>query len=235
MSTHSAKKSVHYNPAGRFSVNSVYEKVRMRLTRIRRTLDRKMDREGKLWTNAEVDVLMEGVLVHGWHYESCRVDVPCFASKLRKSLHSVFTKLWKLATNYVEPTRADLTVGHCDLYHPETGRSERTGHPWTTADLAIVVFAHNPQGLKHQANAPARLAKLLGRSELDVQQKLTKLAELAASKDHGLKPLLNMVSPQQTITDAEKAEQLCRLLANKIHELADFIATLKNGAGEKGE
>jgi hypothetical protein len=130
-------------------------------------------KEGKPWTNADIDELLEGVFVYRLPYDAAP-GRSCYAAWLRRSYESIKCKLYKLSVRHPQSGG--------DEYTP-TSRKDRSSHVglvnMTFEDRCIIGLAVSAEGRKNKAHEPAYLAKLLQRPEGEVRGYLDNLRTTA--------------------------------------------------------
>jgi hypothetical protein len=156
-----------YKP-GRYDADSVY----CRTVRHRHNKEQKIHSTGPVhegthapayrrkWDNDLIDILFEEFLA-GKHYTSARDDLK---TKTGRSPEGVMTKIRKVSIRYKSRTE------HHE-YKPQD-RRDRTLKPMTDRDLYIVKLATGLKGRKHGAHHISWIARLLGRSEKQLQKYL---------------------------------------------------------------
>lgn len=120
--------------------------------------------DGTEWTNEDVDLLLDGFLIHKWRFDAPQGQ-DCFARNLRRSRDAVRRQLSKLAIRYMDKGSvadyqpvARIAPKSLDLERERISEQERT----------ILQLACSPDGRENEAHHPTWLSKILARPEEDV-------------------------------------------------------------------
>lgn len=173
-----------YHPDGRYQKNSTRNIHKKWLEKHRVNL---VDNDSP-WTNSDLDILLEGYLVHRWHYTHEDPNIPTFLGALRRSWDSIYTKLRKLFA------RDGLTK----FYTRGPSRTDRSLIPFDERDMRGFRISNGEWGQKNGANTFEWIANWSGRSVKSLRKQFKEIQRKKQNK-MGLLKMISKTNDQELI------------------------------------